>query len=94
MNMEIFIGTCLSVAIIFSLIGFLVFIWFIVKFKRQKKVVHQAADQLKIGNEVLFGGGIYGKVTKILNDDCLMVEVSKGVNIEVSRYSVQAVVSQ
>ncbi len=92
MNMEIFLGTCLSVAIIFSCILFIGFVWFVVQFKRQKKVTESSAQTLEVGNDVLFASGVYGKIIKRLDADTFLIEVSKGVNLKVSQYSIQAVV--
>ena len=48
----------------------------------------QLQSDIKVGASIMFAGGIYGKIVKI-KDDLIDVEVSKGVVIQISRYSIQ-----
>lgn len=45
--------------------------------------------ELKIGSQVMFGGGIYGKVVGI-EDETVNVEVAKGTVIQISRFAIQS----
>ena len=50
------------------------------------------AENLKVGDKVLTGGGIYGKVTK-LNGAEVTVEIAGGVNVVVERMTINGVVA-
>ena len=59
--------------------------------KKHKKRTSEIKDfhiELKPGTEVMFCGGVYGKVVKVGNDT-VDVEVAKNVVLTVSRYAVQ-----
>ena len=45
--------------------------------------------ELKIGSQVMFAGGIYGKVVGI-EDETVNVEVAKGTVIKISRFAIQS----
>ena len=49
-------------------------------------------DSMKVGKEVLFSGGIKGKITKV-GEEYLNVEVSKGVEFTISKLAVSEVLS-
>ena len=66
--------------------GVLYFIMIRPQMKRQKE--HKAmVDALAKGDEVVVGGGVLGRITKI-NDDYVYLEVAQGVEIQVQRPSV------
>ena len=48
---------------------------------------------IKVGARILFAGGIYGKIVKVRND-IIDVEVNKSTVIQISRYSIQNVISE
>jgi len=61
--------------------------------KRQKE--HQAKiSSARRGDQVLTGGGIYGKVTKVMEDGKLQVEIAEGVRIRVSAGTLMDVISK
>lgn len=61
--------------------------------KRQKE--HQAKiNSARRGDQVLTGGGIYGKVTKVLDDGKLQVEVAEGVRLRVAASTLMDVISK
>ncbi|WP_312331419.1 preprotein translocase subunit YajC [Acinetobacter variabilis] len=60
--------------------------------KRAKE--HRAlVDSLGVGSEVVFAGGLMGKVTKI-EGDFAVVELSRGVEVKVQRASVISVLPE
>ncbi len=64
---------------------FLVFYFFVIRPQNKRFQQHRAMiDDLKKGDEVITGGGVYGKV-KAVNDDDLTVEIAKGVDIKVAK---------
>ena len=45
-----------------------------------------------VGARIMFAGGIYGKIVKIKND-VIDVEINKSTVIQISRYSIQNVIT-
>ena len=56
--------------------------------RKKRKSFSDLHKNMKVGMNVIFSGGIYGKIVKI-NEDMVDVEISKGVVIKVSRYIIQ-----
>lgn len=91
MNWEIILWTCGTIAVM-AIVGAIVM--GIISAKNMKKRREEMAEmqkRIKVGATILFAGGIYGKILKINKDDLIDVEVSKGVVIQISRYSIQSV---
>ena len=63
--------------------------------KKKQKELQQWRNSLQVGTEVVLAGGIRGKI-KDLNPEksYMIVEIAKGVNIEVDRNSVYADMEQ
>lgn len=81
-------GTLIQLALIL-----LIFYFFLIR-PQQKKMREHAAmvDALKVGNKVMLGSGIYGKISAI-KDDKLILEIADGVEITVDRMTVGALVT-
>lgn len=61
--------------------------------KRQKE--HQAKiSSARRGDQVMTGGGIFGKVTKVMDDGKLQVEIAEGVRIRVAASTLMDVISK
>lgn len=70
---------------------FVIFYFLIIRPQQKKMKQHEASvAALKVGEEVITGGGVYGKITKV-EDATLMVEVANGVVIKVSKPTVTPV---
>ena len=52
----------------------------------------RSARAIKVGARIMFAGGIYGKIVKIKND-VIDVEINKSTVIQISRYSIQNVIT-
>lgn len=50
-------------------------------------------EGIKVGARILFAGGIYGKIVKVKND-VIDVEINKSTVIQISRYSIQNIISE
>ena len=57
--------------------------------KKRRGELQEVHTDLKIGSQVMFAGGIYGKVVGI-EDETVNVEVAKGTVIKISRYAIQS----
>lgn len=71
------------------LILFLLFYVFLIRPELKKAKKHQTMlDALKKGDKILTRGGLYGVITKIENDNDLLVEIASGVIIAVNKIGI------
>jgi preprotein translocase subunit YajC len=71
---------------------FVVFYFLLIRPQQKRAKEHRALlSNVKVGDQILTNGGIYGKVTGI-KDDILTVEISDKVRVKVSRGHVAGVV--
>lgn len=71
----------------------LIFYFFLIRPQQKRMREHSAmVEALKVGDNVMLGSGIYGKISAI-KDDKLLLEIANGVVITVDRMTVGAVVS-
>ncbi len=82
------------IGIIIQIVCIMLVFYFLLIRPQQKKIKeHEASlNAMKKGDEVITGGGIYGKVTSIDNDK-ISVEIAKGVEIIVHKYTIREVLS-
>ena len=72
---------------------FVIFYFLMIRPQQQRVKQHQAAiASVKKGDEVITGGGIRGKVTKV-SDDEAEVEIAQGVKIRVIKSTISQVLS-
>ncbi len=75
------------------LLIFVIFYFLMIRPQQQRVKQHQAEiAAVKKGDEVITGGGIRGRVTKV-SDDEAEVEIAQGVKIRVVKSTLTAVVS-
>lgn len=77
-------------------LGFLaVFYFFAIRPQRKKeKEIREMRDSLRVGDDVITIGGIYGKVLK-LKDDLVTIEVgSAKTKLEMTRWAIGSVVNR
>jgi preprotein translocase subunit YajC len=73
---------------------FVIFYFLLIRPQQKQKKEHQnLLASLKVGDNVLTAGGIYGRVTG-LKDDKVTVEISDKVRVKVSRGHIAGVVKQ
>ena len=71
---------------------FVIFYFLLIRPQQKRAKDHKALlSNLKVGDQVLTGGGIYGRVTG-LRDDVITVEISDKVRVKVNRGSIATVV--
>ena len=83
MTVAVLIGICALVLIFISSRNM----------KKNREAMRDLQGAIKVGARILFAGGIYGKVVRIKND-VIDVEVNKSTVIQISRYSIQNVISE
>lgn len=89
MNWEVIQWTCITVGVIFVICMLVALIISARNMKKSREAMAELQKNIKPGASVMFAGGFYGKIVKI-QDDTLDVEVSKGVVVKISRYSIQS----
>jgi preprotein translocase subunit YajC len=68
---------------------FFVFYFLLIKPQQRRMKEHQAMlGALKKGDEVVTGGGIVGRITKVGADDMLTVKIAEGVEVSVLKSTV------
>jgi len=78
----------------FILIG-AVFYFLLIRPQQKKMKQHrEMLSAVRRGDKVLTGGGIFGTVTKVLNDNEITVEIAEGVRVRVARSSISEVLSK
>ena len=74
---------------------FVVFYFLLIRPQQRKFKNHQLVlNAIKKGDKVILGGGLYGVVTKVENDNDLMVEIAPGVTVKVARATIATVVDE
>ena len=74
---------------------FIVFYFLLIRPQQRKMKQHREMLSLvKRGDKVLTGGGIIGTVTRVKDDDELVVEIAEGVKINVLRGTLSDVLSR
>lgn len=68
---------------------FIIFYFLMIRPQQKKQKKHQAMlNALTVGDEIITGGGIYGKIDKIIDQNIYLVEIASGVKIQISRNAV------
>ena len=88
-NSEVIIWTCVTVAV---LVGICAIVLIAMSSRNMKKNREAMQGAIKVGARIMFAGGIYGKIVKIKND-VIDVEINKSTVIQISRYSIQNVIT-
>lgn len=74
---------------------FIVFYFLLIRPQQQKMKQHRAMlDALKKGDQVLTGGGIVGKVTRVDPDGMVMVEIAQGVQVKIAKGTISDVLTK
>ncbi|MEP3277003.1 MAG: preprotein translocase subunit YajC [Stappiaceae bacterium] len=88
-------GTDLLVNILPFVLIFVVMYFLIIRPQRQRVKQHQElVASLRRGDTVVTSGGLIGKVSKVVDDTEIQVEVSDGVRVRVVRGMIQEVRSK
>lgn len=89
MDWEVILWACGTVAVLFIVCALIISVISARNMKKNREAMAKLQQNIRVGAKILFAGGIYGKIIKI-KDDVIDVEVSKGVVIQISRYSIQS----
>lgn len=74
---------------------FAVFYFLLIRPQQKKMKAHKASlKAIRRGDRVVTGGGILGTVTKVVDDNEVMVEIADGVKVKVQRSLISTVLSK
>ena len=73
-----------------AVMGVVYTVWSSVKMRKKRKYFEELHVELAPGQEVVFGGGIYGTVKRV-DGDKVEVQVRSGAVMDVSRYAIQQI---
>ena len=93
MNTTVIIWTCVTVAVLIGICALVLIFISSRNMKKNREAMRDLQGAIKVGAKILFAGGIYGKIVRIKND-VIDVEVNKSTVIQISRYSIQNVISE
>ena len=70
------------------------FLWFVLIRPQKKRQLsqQQMLNQLDVGAEVVTAGGIYGEITKIVDDEDVMVRIAPNLEVRVARRAIGGIV--
>jgi preprotein translocase subunit YajC len=78
-------------ALLLPVLLIVVFYFLLIRPQQKKQKEHrQMIDALAVGNEIVTGGGVLGKVTE-LGEQFVGIEIADGVQVKVQRHSIAAV---
>ena len=90
-NSEVIIWTCVTVAVLVGICAIVLIAMSSRNMKKNREAMRDLQGAIKVGARIMFGG-IYGKIVKIKND-VIDVEINKSTVIQISRYSIQNVIT-
>lgn len=93
MNLDIIIWTCVTVGVLIGLCAIVLIFISSRNMKKNREAMKDLQEGIKVGARILFAGGIYGKIVKVKND-VIDVEINKSTVIQISRYSIQNIISE
>ena len=74
---------------------FVIFYFLLIRPQQKRQKQHQNKLQaIRRGDKVLTGGGVFGTVSKVVDDNELQVEIAEGVKVRVARSMVADVISK
>jgi preprotein translocase subunit YajC len=77
------------------LLIFVIFWFFLIRPQQRKQKEHRAMIQaIKRNDQVLTAGGIYGKVTRIIDDNTVQVEIADNVRVRMARATISDVLTK
>jgi preprotein translocase subunit YajC len=90
------VGAGSAVASFLPLVLIFAIMYFLLIRPQQKKMKELKAmiDALRRGDQVLTGGGIIGKVTKVGDDNTIEVEIATGVTVKIMKSTIVSVMNK
>ena len=74
---------------------FVVFYFLLIRPQQKKMKAHkEMLGMVRRGDKIVTGGGIIGTVTRVIDDNELTVEISKGVRVKVQRGTISGIIAK
>ncbi len=89
-NWEVVVWTCITLAVIMGIFALILSVISSKNMRRRREEMRKIYTGLAVGSQVLFAGGIYGRVVGI-EEETVNVEVAKNTVIKIDRYAIQAI---
>lgn len=90
-NWEVVLWTCITLVFIMGIIGLVLLFVSAKNMRKRRGELGEVHTQLKIGSQVMFAGGIYGRVVGFEGEDVVNVEIAKSTIVKISRYAIQSI---
>ena len=91
-QVTVIIWSCVTVGVLIGICAIVLAIISAKNMKKNRESMRNLQEGVKVGARILFAGGIFGKIVRIKND-VIDVEISKNTVIQISRYSIQDVIT-
>lgn len=91
-NWEVILWTSITLVLIIGFVGIVFYFISAVNIRKRRDSLEKVHTELHVGSQIIFGGGIYGRVVGI-DADTVNVEVSKNTVIKISRYAIQSLLN-
>ncbi len=91
-NWEVILWTCITIGVLVGIFGLILTFISARNMRKRRSEVADIHTTLSIGSRIVFGGGIYGKVVRMGEDEIIGVEIAPKTIIDISRYAVQGIV--
>lgn len=88
-NWEVILWTSVTLAVIIGIVGLILSFVSAKNVRKQRGNLEKVHTELCVGSQIIFGGGIYGRVVGI-EAETVNVEIAKNVVIKISRYAIQS----
>ena len=74
---------------------FVIFYFFLIRPQQKKVKDHKdMVSSLKRGDEVITGGGLVGKIEKVIGDDRVDVQISENITVQVVQSTIQSLLNR
>ena len=84
------LASSIVLAVFLLIVGVFFTVWTYLKARKKRQYFVEVHKELKPGQEVMFGGGIFGTVKEV-EGDRVTVKVRSGAMLDVSRYAIQEI---
>ena len=91
MNWEVILWTCMTLVVIMGIFGIIMSVISASTMKKRRENMKNLYEGLAIGSQVMFAGGIYGRVVGI-EEETVNVEVAKSTVIKIDRFAIQTII--
>lgn len=91
MNWEVILWTCVTLAVIMGVFATIMSVMSARGMKKRRAHMLELYQELTIGSQVIFGGGLYGRVVGI-EEETVNIEIAKGAIVKADRLAIQSIV--